>query len=398
MTRWGLGLWLGLSLLAFIPQCNLVGGALESGQPPLPLPPAGPSLRIALLSPTVGELATFGRVLRNGSILAFDDWNSRGGVLGRRIEWSVYEADCDFETVQQATQQALADGIQFIIGPLCSAAAIAAAEVAEANQVLLMAPTATQPLVTVNSQGQTRPTVFRVSYAYPLQGQAAARFAGESLGARQAALLLDPSDDYSAALGQAFAAQFSAQGGEIVYQATYTSADSDFLPSLQAAGAAGAEVIYLPAAIPLVNRVAGQLSQLQSANPQGLTLLGSDSWTGPELDLAAAAGSYFTMHFFLAENRPRIKAWAEAYKASYAVAPDTLAVLGYDAAATLLAAIQQAGSFEVKQVVKSLEQGRFEAITGPLSFDHQHNPIKPVPVGQIEAGQISLAGYVDMRE
>jgi branched-chain amino acid transport system substrate-binding protein len=394
MIRWGLGLLLTLNLLALIPQCNRSGAAGGNSFPPLPLSPTGPPLPIALLSPSSGELATFGRELRNGSILAFDEWNSRGGVLGRRIQWTVYDADCTFDAARQVTQQAVADGFQFIIGPLCSEAAIAAAEVAAANGALLFAPTATHPLVTVDGQGQTRATVFRASYAYPFQGQAAARFAIETLGKDRAALLLDPGDDYSLSLGNAFAAEFTVQGGEIVYESTYTPAATDFTPSLQAAVGAGADMIYLPAPAAVVNRLAAQWQQL----PQTLTLLGSDSWDAPELDLGAVEGSYFTRHFFLDNNRPATQEWADAYKASNAVAPDTLAALGYDAAAILMEAIQQAGTVEVKRVAETLEQGRFEAVTGPISFDRQHNPVKPVPVVQVKGGQIILVGYMGIQE
>lgn len=390
MIRWGLGLLLALSLVTFIPQCNFSGTG--TNLPPLPLPPSGPTLRIALLSPSSGELATFGREVRNGSILAFDEWNNRGGVLGRRIEWTIYDTDCTFEEARQAAQQAVADGFQFIIGPLCSDTAIAAAEVAEAQGVLLLAPTATHPLVTVNGQGQTRPTVFRASYAAPYQAQAAASFAVEKLGKRRAALFFDPGDDYSAALGKTFSAEFTAQGGEIVYEFPYSPADTDFTAALQAAVEAGAEMFYLPAPVAVVNRVAGQLSATQP-----LLLLGSDSWDAPGLDLAGAEGNYFTRHFFLDEHRPAVQAWADAYKAAYAVAPDTLAALGYDAAAILMKAIEEAGSAEVRLVADALAQGQFEAVTGPISFDGQHNPVKPVPVVQVKEGKTIFVGYVEVQ-
>jgi branched-chain amino acid transport system substrate-binding protein len=400
MTKWGLGLLLALSLLGLIPQCNLAELMVKNNYPPLPLPPTGPTLRVALLLPTTGELAPFGRAMRNGAILAFDQWNSHGGVLGQPIEWTIYEATCDFETAQQAAQQALSDGIQFMIGPLCSEAAIAAASVIEAraDTALLLAPTATHPLVTVAGPGQTRSTVFQASYGFTFQGRAVARFAFETLKARRAAILLNPGDDYSAALSSAFAAEFAGQGGKIVYQVTYTAADTDFTAALQATAAAKATVLYLPGAVPEVNRVAGQLNQLRSAGPANLTLLGSDSWAGAELDLTATTGSYFPVHFFLEDQRPAVQQWAESYKASYAVAPDTLAALSYDAAALLMTAIQQTGAVEVKKVAQTLEQGRFEGVTGPIKFDSRHNPLKPVPIVQVKAGQLTFAGYVDITD
>ncbi len=395
MIKWAVGLLVSLSLVGFLAQCNLPGVADQNSQPPLPLPPTGPVLRLALLSPTTGELATFGQALRSGSILAFDRWNNQGGVLGRRIEWIIYEADCDFEAVRQAVQQVLDDGLDFIIGPLCSEAAIAAAEVVEAKGALLIAPTATHPLVTVDGQGRTRPTVFRLSPVFQAQGEAAARFAVESLKAHRAALLIDPNDDYSTTLSQAFAAELAAQGGQVVYRHRFTSADADITSALQAASAAEADLLYLPAPVSVVNRIAGQMSQLRQSGSLRLTLLGSDSWHSPGLDLTATDGSYFTPHFFLDDRRPQTQQWAETYKAANAVAPDTLAVLGYEAAATLLEAIRQAGTLEAGPVAETLAQGRFEGVTGPLTFDPQHNPLRPMPVAQIKAGQFVFAGYVN---
>lgn len=395
MIKWVAGLLIGLSLVGLLAQCNLPGTAGQNSQPPLPVPPNGPVLRLALLSPTSGELATFGRALRSGSILAFDQWNAQGGVLGRRIEWAIYEADCDFEQARQAVQQILNADLDFIIGPLCSEAAIAAAEAVEVKGALLIAPAATHPLVTVEGQDQTRPTVFRISPVFQAQGQAAARFAIETLKVRRAAFLVDPGDDYSTALVESFAAEFAALGGQVVYQARYTPAEVDFTPALQAASAAEADLLYLPAPVSVVNRIAGQVSQLSQSGPPRLMLLGSDSWHSANLDLAVAADSYFTTHFFLDDQRPQTQQWAETYKASYAVAPDTLAALGYDAANTLLEAIRQAGTLDIQPVAEALAQGRFESVAGPLTFDLQHNPLRLVPVVQVKEGRIVFAGYVN---
>lgn len=381
-----------LALLAA--QCN----ALPT--PPLPVSPGGPAVRIALLSPSTGELATFGRRVRNGSIMAFDKWNARGGLLNRRIEWVTFDTNCEYETARQATQQAIDGGLQFIIGPVCSEAAIAAAELAESAQVLMISPTATHPLVTVDGQGHTRSTVFRATFAYPRQGEAAAHFAYNTLKANKAALFFDPRDDYATKLAEVFAQRFTAEGGQIVYRATYTSDETDLSDSLTASSRAGAEVIYLPAPAQVVNRVAGQLSSpdlsVLSANTQtGLVLLGSDSWESTELDLAATAGSYFTVYFVSASNHPTTQAWAESYKSIYAIEPDTLAALGYDAAIFLTGAIQQAGTFEPVAVAKALEQGKFDSLTGQITFDHRHNPIKPVPIVQVTKDEgMTFSAYV----
>lgn len=390
-SRRGLLALSGILLLAA--QCQ----ALPT--PPLPAPPAGPVIQIGLLLPAAGELATFGRMLQNGSSMAFDEWNSRGGLLGHRIEWTVYDTDCQFDTARQALQQALDDGLHFIVGPLCSEAAIAAAELAEAAQALMISPTATHPLVTVNGQGQTRSTVFRAAFAFPWQGQAAARFAYETLEARTAGLVADPTDDYASSLTDTFARTFEGLGGDIVYQTAPPGNESDFTTTLETILTSQADIIYLPARPAEANRFASRLTALRpsvsAATATTPILLGSDRWDSDELDLAVTTGGYYTTHFVLEDPRPVVQSWREAYKSIYATEPNTLAALGYDAATMLAAAIEQTGSFEPGRVAQTLAGGDYTGVTGQISFDASHNPIKPVPVVRIEAGQRKFVGLIE---
>lgn len=365
-------------------------GADAPAGPGLPATPTTPALQVALLSPASGELATFGRMMRDGSIMALETQNAGGGLLGHHLEWVTYDSGCDFEMGQQAARQALADGLEFIIGPLCSAGAIAAAEVAEAGGALLIAPAATHPLVTLNSRDRTRPAVFRAAAAYSLQGQAAARFGREELGAGRAAILFDPHNDYSAGLAEAFAGQFVAGGGQIVYRGATTPGQADFGELAAAVRSSGSQVAYLPATPAVVNDLARRLKEPGA----GVTLLGSDSWQNGELDLAAAAGSYYTVHFSSDDPRPELQAWREAYKAIYAVEPTTLAALGYDAARMLIAAIQEAGVPEAGPAAAALEQAAIDGAAGRFWLDSRHNPVKAMPVLAIRAGQASFAASV----
>jgi len=363
------GLWLlfAMVLTGVASQCN-------TPTPALPVTPDGPILRLGVLTPASGELATFGRTMRNGIIMAFDEWNSQGGVLGHKLEWIVYDTDCTFDTAQRAMRQAIDDGLEFIIGPMCSEAAIGAAVQAEAFNVLMIAPAATHPLVTMDYQGAIRPRVFKVSYGYHWQAQATARFARDTLGVGQAALLSNPGDSYTTALVDAFAQEFKARGGQIVYESTYTPGSTDFTDPLQAIDQTDAEFIYLPAQAAVANQVATRLNELGLTR---LTLLGSDAWESEELNLSAAEGSYFPVHF--SPENEQTQSWVQIYKSTYATAPNTLAALGYDAANILVNSIEQTGSNEPEIIAKTLEQGEFEGVTGPITFEPNHNPLKPIP-------------------
>ncbi len=365
-------------LLSLTIQCN-------GPTPSLPTTPTAPVVRIALLTPTSGELDTVGRMLRNGIIMAFDEWNEQGGVLDHRIEWLTYNTDCTFEGGQQAAQKAIAAEHQFIIGPLCSEAAIAAASVIESTEAVLIVPAAPHPLVTVDYQGRVRPSVFGVSYGPEWQGEAAARFAYDLLQVDKVAVLTQTGNNYISPLSQAFAQTFTSMGGEIVHQATYKHDHVDFSEMLQAIDQAGAELIYLPAEAGVVNRLAQQLQtlnlyQTSSSTATGLLLLGSDAWESPQLERNNLIGSYFPTHFQPNEkNQP----WADHYKATYSITPNTLAALGYDSATMLLQAINQADTFNPVKVITTLEQGTFDGVIGPTNFTANHTPHKPILFLQI---------------
>lgn len=379
-------LLLGLSLMAA--QC---GGST----PPLPTPLVNQPLPIAILAPASGELATFGRSLRNGVQLALDQWNQRGGVRNMRLEGRLYPTDCTFNSAQQALQKAQADGIQLVIGPLCTEAALGAAVQADAAQLLLITPTATHPLVTVTPQGQTRKTVFSAAMMPAWQAAASARFARQQLKADTAVLLFNSQDHYFASLAQNFNRTFTNSGGIIAYSAEIGSAPLDFSRHMSASRQAGAQFIYLPTTAATAGVAAAQLSQLsQTGQVTGLSLLGSDTWDSPQLEASTAATSYIPTHFTLLQPADSVQTWGALYKATYAVAPDTLAALGFDAANLLAQALNQSPDASPAQVAATLENIEAQGLTGPFRFDAQHTPLKPVPFLKIEQGQVSFAGLI----
>lgn len=355
----------------------LLVAACQPQMPPLPTTPSTPAVRVAVLSPTSGELAPFGRQLRNGIQLAFDQANAHGNSF--RLEWSLYHSDCTFEGGRQAARQALADGHTLLIGPICSEAAIAAAIEADGAGALLLAPTALHPLVTQNNQGSTRRTVFTMSYSPNLQGQAAARFAADRLKKKQAALIVPQNDLYATQLAEAFEQAFS---GDIVANEIVLPGGADGPAMTDAIGQTGAGLVYFPANPQLANQI-GPAVRLQ-----GIELLGSDLWTDPQLDRARLNGSYLPVQFEAQENRSAVQQFVERYKSIYAVAPGPLAVLGYDAASVLVQAMQPTGGSDVESILQILVANNFEGVTGPIRFDAAHTALKPVPIDQIIDGQM----------
>jgi branched-chain amino acid transport system substrate-binding protein len=350
-------------------------------------PPPDATLRVAILTPMTGELATFGEIVRNGITLAFDEWNEGGGVNGRFIEWVLEDTRCDPLEARRAAERAINEGgARFIVGGLCSESAVPIARVADEQGALFVTPTATHPLVTTNDTATTRPLVFRASYVYPYQGGAAARFALDELNARRAAVLTNPNDDFVRSLADEFSAAFVSGGGQVVAEPDYSSADEDFDTIIAGLDEAAPEVLYVPDAYPVANRVGS------SVQAQGLdvVLIGSELWDSGALDLEALEGAYYTLHYSLDTPSPIAEAWKERYLSAFAVEPITLAALGYDAAGLLASAIENTSNLSPDEVAQTLETMEFEGVTGRWTFDAQHNPLKPVVLNRIEGGGVAF--------
>jgi branched-chain amino acid transport system substrate-binding protein len=372
----------------------LVAVQCSAPTPPLPARQSvGEPVRVAVLTPMTGEFATFGEMVRNGITLAFDEWNDQGGVNGQPIEWVLEDTRCDPIEAASAAERAIDEqGARFIVGGVCSEAAIPIARVVEERGALFIATTATHPLVTIDGADMTRSGVFRASFAYPYQGRAAALFALDDLNACRAAVLTHPVDDFVRSLGDEFTDAFVAGGGEVVAAPTYLLRDSDFETIIAEVAEAAPDVLYVPDAYPVANRVGSQV------RTQGLDviLIGSELWNNSGLDLEALEGAYFTSHFSRQAPNPVTQAWAERYISAFAVEPDTLAALGYDAAGLVALGIEESDSALPDEVARSLESIEFEGVTGRWRFDTQHNPLKPVVVFRIEGGDVYFYNLVSL--
>jgi branched-chain amino acid transport system substrate-binding protein len=299
---------------------------------------------------------------------------------------------------RQAAERAIIEqGVRFIVGGVCSEAAIPIARVAGERGALFIATTATHPLVTVDEAGASRPLVFRASYAYPYQGGAAARFALDELNARRGAVLINPADDFVRSLTDEFTTAFVAGGGQVVATLTYprggaTGAlqDADFGGIMAEIAQAEPDVLYVPDAYPIANRVGSHI------RAQGLNvdLIGSDLWDSGALSLEALDGAYFTLHYSRETPNPVAEAWAGRYLSAFALEPDTLAALGYDAASLLALATEGADSLSPDAAAGRLETMEFEGVTGRWRFDAQHNPVKPVVVVRVEGGDVIFHGVI----
>jgi len=347
-------------------------------------------LKVGLLAPITGPVPTYGDATVKGVTMAAEEWNAKGGLLGKEIKLSVEDGACDADSAVNAANKLIdQDGVSYLIGEVCSSATLPVAIISEEKGVVQITPTSTNAQVTLSLDGSTKPTVFRACFIDPFQGYVMAKFATDQ-GFKTAFVMLDQGNDYVRGLAEQFELHFASFGGTIVGEEAYTDTDTDFSAILAKVADSGAEVLYLPDYYPIVNLVGAQAKQL------GVTavMMGGDGWDSSDLNRDAADGGYYSNHYSPDDERQIVVDWVSKYEAKYGAVPDALATLAYDAGNLMFAAISSAGVDDPAAVAAAMEALEYEAVSGTVTFDEFHNPKKGAVVLHVNAGEIEFAAAI----
>jgi len=359
---------------------------------------SGGDLKMAVLAPLSGPVPTFGVSTRDGALMAIDEWNAKGGVLGKKIVPVVEDSQCTPDPAVNAANKVIdQDKAHYIIGEVCSKASIPVTEIANAKKVVQISPTSTNESVTVGNDGKVKDYIFRACFIDPFQGTVGAKFALNNLKAKTAFVMSDQSNDYVKGLAEAFEKAFVDGGGQIVGKANYPGTDTDFSAILSKVADAKPDLVYLPDYYNVVNLAAKQ------AKEKGITaaFMGGDGWDSADLDKAAAAGGFYTNHYSPDDPRPEVQNFIKAYGAKYKddagnpKVPDALATLAYDATNLMLKAIQDSGADDTTKVKDTLAKIAFDGVSGKITFDSNHNPIKSATILEVAPDAIKFNSVVN---
>ncbi|MES1194749.1 MAG: ABC transporter substrate-binding protein, partial [Opitutus sp.] len=186
-----------------------------------------------------GKEAAFGVSARKGVILAFEEANAAGGVLGRKVELLTEDNQSkQGESVTIAKKFAYRDKVVAVLGGNPSTNSLEAAPVLQQAKVPMIAISSTNPRVTEMGN-----YIFRVCFIDPFQGAVLAKFAHDSLHVQRAGILTSVNNAYSVGLSKVFRERFTAAGGVIVAEQKHSEGDKDFRAQLTSLKSAGVDCI-----------------------------------------------------------------------------------------------------------------------------------------------------------
>lgn len=375
---------LGLTLLAGL----TLGASISSGtaayaqeQEPIRI---GANLELS------GYGSAYGVPILDNLTLAAEEINEAGGLLdGRMIEIVEYDNTSNKTEATSIATRLAGENVSAVLGPATSDLIFASRPTAIESLLPTLYPVGTSDELTLDENGDVLSNIFRLAFTYSFQGQAAARFAIDELGAQNAAVIIDQSNDYSVGLADPFMAEFEALGGTIVDQQSYTGGDQDFMGILTALSASDFDVIYLPGFFTEGGIIVRQARELGIMQP---ILSGHGLASDTLIDIAGphnATDLYITSMFHTGSEVPGAQEYIAKFQERYGEAPDTFDALSYDAAHLLFEAIEAAGTDDPAAIRDAMEEIKFDGVTGSFQYDEYHNAVDVAPMLHYVNGEVA---------
>jgi branched-chain amino acid transport system substrate-binding protein len=366
----------------------LLAGCNRSATPP----PANEPVKVGEFASLTGKDATFGISSHEGTLMAVEEINAAGGVLGKQIQLLTEDTQCKpGESATVVNKLISRDNVIAILGEVASTRSMEAAKICQDNHTPMISPASTNPDVT-----KTGDYIFRVCFIDPFQGTVMANFASKTLHLKRVAVFTDVKSDYSKGLAKFFKERFVANGGEIVTELDYNGGDKDFKAQLTSIKAANPEGVFVPGYYTECALISVQARQLGLNVP----LFGGDGWESSkllEIGGDAVEGNYFSTHYNAAVGSDVSKKFVADYEKRWnGKVPDALAACGYDSAIVLADAIKRAGSTDPEKLRDAIAATKnFSAVTGNISIDENRNATKSAVILQVKNGKFQYLETVE---
>lgn len=339
-----------------------------------------------------GKEATFGQSTDNGIKLAVKEINAAGGVNGKQVKLITYDDKGDSKEAGNAVTRLITqDKVTAVLGEVASSLSLAGGAVCQQYKVPMITPSSTNPRVTVG-----RDMVFRVCFTDDQQAYAIAKFVHENLKFNKTAILFDQTQAYSKGLRDDFVKSYTAMGGQVTIEQTFSGGDQDFSAQLTSIKATNPQIILVPGYYTEGGNIAIQARKLGITAP----LIGGDGWDSEQLAVIgkdAIEGSYYSNHSAPDQPNSNLATFIEKYRAEYSnQTPDALGGLGYDAAMVLFDSMKRAKSLAGPDLAAAIAATNgFQGVTGVITIDKNRNAQKPIVIVQMKKGQPSWVAGVD---
>lgn len=336
--------------------------------------------------------AIWGQNDTNGILLAAEEINALGGILGKKIRVITYDTKGDpTEAINAYNRLVDLDKVVAVLGPPTSNVGIPLAPIAERKKVPVIGDFMDERATT--HSGGVWNFMFLTEPSCSEQAEIAASYALKELKLSKFAVIYNKANSYSVKMAIPFMAYVIKHGGEILITETYLFGDTEFRAQCTKIKNASPEAVFVPGYVKDNALIAKQLRGIGVDVP----IIGNNSWYVPLIELAgpAANNTYFPNN--MATDIPRFQDFMKLYEKRFGMEPLIHACMGYDNMNILAKAIKKAGKLDPIAIKDAIEQTDHVGVTGRIKFNPEtHRPDRmPLVMLKIENEEfVTLEEYL----
>ena len=331
---------------------------------------AADTIKLGVAGAHSGDLASYGIPSVKAAELVVKDINAKGGVLGKQVVLLVEDDVCKPEVATNTATKLLSEGVDVVMGHICSGATKAALGIYKSENIICMSPSATNPPLT---QSGDYPNFYRTIASDDAQAKLEVDFALDVLKAKKIAVLHDKGD-YGKGLAE-FAKRFIEEDSraEVVLYEGVTPGAVDYSAVVQKVRRSKADAVIFGGYHPEASKIIMQMRKKRMKTP----FISDDGVKDDTFIKVAgkyAEGVYATGPRDTSSN-PLAIAANNAHKKAYGADPGAFFLNAYAATQALLNAIEKAGSTDYEKVSKALKTEYVETPLGKIKFDDKGDAI-----------------------
>lgn len=320
----------------------------------------GDGVTIGFIGELTGRQSTLGLAARNAAVLAVEDLNDAGGLLGMPLTLETFDGGGTLDETIEGLTGFLAKAIRIVVGPMTSNTIPAVLD-PRFNEILFLSPTISSDILS-----ERRDNIIRYSSDTKIQGRTAARLVRE-LGITRLAVFLDSSNsEYTGQVLESLKTDLAETGTQIFEVAYQGGSNPNYSAIARTAASLNPDGYFALSS----GFDAGRL--VQAVLPETVQFIICE-WAGTrdfiEIGGRPAEGAYLARNFLSNTPSSRLQHFNSRYLGRFGYLPDFSSKYTYEAIMHLAAAVNAAGSASPASLLPLLHSSTVEGFDESYTID-----------------------------
>jgi branched-chain amino acid transport system substrate-binding protein len=346
------------------------------------------TIKIGVMAPLTGGNAEYGKSEDVATKMAIEEINAAGGINGRLLVRDLVDDKSDPTEAANLARRFVQDkDIMVVIGSFNSACSMAAAPIYEADGLVQLSPSASNPNFPKMGKYQFaiigRQTDESIFYATNIIKNYA--------GAKSVALIY-VNDDWGKNAFALTKAALEAIGITITAEESFVPGEKDFNALLTKVKATNPDAVHL---ITMYNETSIMVNQMKQMGWKVPILVRDMAQQIIKLSGENANGLIGVGSFIVEDSNKKVSAWANEFKSRAGFTPNQHAASPYDAVYVVAEALRKIGNDITREnFKKALEQTNYNGLAGNISFTDVHDVRRQYRIlGIVNGVWVALSDY-----